>query len=192
MLKKILFGGSSFWCMEPAFAALCGVEKVIPGYAGGEVSNPTRNLVQTGTTGHVEVVKLHYDPEEVSLPLLLEAFFSLHNPSMPAAAGRPGRQYASVIYCASEAQQKEARDWVERLRLRSRSAIRTEIKDLGDSKFWQAEPDDLQYYFMHGAEDQYCIENVQPVLRGFVRDFWRHLDVARERRYENPAMPGRL
>lgn len=192
MLEKILFGGCSFWCLEPAFAALSGVENVVPGYAGGRVSNPTKELVQTGTTGHVEVVKLDYNPEEIPLSLLLDAFFSLHDPERPPAAGQPGRQYASVVYCGSQSQQEEVRARIERLRLKGQRSIRTEVKGLDDCTFWRADPDDLQYYFMHGAQDHYCIEHVRPVLRDFTRDFWQHLNIAHERRDENPAMPGRL
>ena len=87
------FGGGCFWCLEPLFAELKGVNSVVVGYAGGRTKDPTYEDVCYRNTGHAEVVQVTFDPAEVSYRNLLEVFFSVHNPTTP------NRQGADVGKC---------------------------------------------------------------------------------------------
>ena len=81
MNKEIaVFGGGCFWCTEAVFERLKGVLAVVPGYAGGEKTNPTYEQVSMETTGHAEVIRVEYDPESVSYQDLLTVFFASHDP----------------------------------------------------------------------------------------------------------------
>lgn len=189
-MNKILFGGGSFWCLEPAFAALRGVDDVVPGYAGGTVPNPSREVVQTGLTGHIEVVQITYQPQEIALSLLLRAFFHLHEPTAPPTVGEAGRQFSSVIYCTTEKQHEQVRLWLKVAARRYEKPLQTQLGFLQEGQFWLAEPQELQYFFRHGQKDKYCIEHVRPVLRHFVRDFWSHLHIPADKRLDNPLLSG--
>ncbi|HYX81962.1 MAG TPA: peptide-methionine (S)-S-oxide reductase, partial [Gemmatimonadales bacterium] len=70
--------GGCFWCLEAVFEQLRGVTKVMSGYAGGHVPNPSYEAVCTGTTGHAEVTQVTFDPDELSFHDLLTVFFAIH------------------------------------------------------------------------------------------------------------------
>ena len=76
--------GGCFWCLEAVYKDLRGVERVVSGYAGGDVPRPTYQQVCEGTTGHAEVVQITFDPREVSFRELLEVFFTVHDPGRDA------------------------------------------------------------------------------------------------------------
>lgn len=93
------FGAGCFWGVEAAFLELEGVDDAVSGYSGGTMENPTYQAVCTDTTGHVEVVRVSYDPEAVSYEQLLERFWSIHDPTTLNRQGPDrGRQYRSVIF----------------------------------------------------------------------------------------------
>ncbi len=77
----LIFGNGCFWCTEAIFQDLEGVEKVVSGYAGGHVENPTYKQVCSGTTGHAEVLRITYDPQRISYDELLEVFWNTHDPT---------------------------------------------------------------------------------------------------------------
>jgi peptide-methionine (S)-S-oxide reductase len=106
-LEVITLGGGCFWCTEAAFSELKGVEKVEPGYSGGNFPNPSYEEVCTGRTGHAEVVQLTYDPTVISLREILQVFFTIYDPTTPNRQGADiGPQYRSVIFYHN-AEQKE-------------------------------------------------------------------------------------
>lgn len=93
------FAGGCFWAMEEGMNQLKGVHEVISGYAGGNVKNPTYEVVGTDKTGHAESVQVYYDPSVISYPQLLDAFFAGHNPTMLNRQGPDvGRDYRSVAF----------------------------------------------------------------------------------------------
>ena len=105
-------GGGCFWCLEPIFEELRGVTKVVPGYAGGQVVNPTYSQVCGGRTGHAEVVQVEFDPREVSFQDILRVFFTIHDPTTKDRQGADvGPQYRSAILYHSP-EQKQAADEV--------------------------------------------------------------------------------
>src|SRR3989338_6408556 len=105
--QTAVFGGGCFWCTEAVFQELRGVISVVPGYTGGVVENPTYEQVCSGKTGHAEVIKVEYNPEEISYKNLLTVFFATHDPSTPDQQGNDvGPQYRSIILYTDEEQKK--------------------------------------------------------------------------------------
>ncbi|HOO09356.1 MAG TPA: peptide-methionine (S)-S-oxide reductase MsrA, partial [Cyclobacteriaceae bacterium] len=110
------FGGGCFWCTEAVFLEVKGVEKVVPGYSGGKVKNPSYREVCTGNTGHAEVVQVTYDPEVASYGTLLEVFWNTHDPTTPNQQGADvGTQYRSVVFYQNEEEKNMARDYKQQL-----------------------------------------------------------------------------
>lgn len=80
-LEVATLAGGCFWCTEAIFSRLRGVQKVEPGYSGGDVVNPTYEQVCAGSTGHAEVSQIFFDPSVISFRQLLEVFFGVHDPT---------------------------------------------------------------------------------------------------------------
>src|SRR3954470_12234901 len=98
-MQTIVLGGGCFWCTEAVFKEVRGVTDVESGYSNGHVQQPTYEQVCGGNTGHAEVVKLTYDPEQISLRQILEIFFVVHDPTQLNRQGNDsGTQYRSGIY----------------------------------------------------------------------------------------------
>jgi peptide-methionine (S)-S-oxide reductase len=109
-------GGGCFWCIDPLFRELQGVEKVEAGYAGGRMANPTYRDVCSGMTGHAEVVQVTFDPLVLSFRDLLGVFFTVHDPTTPDRQGADiGTQYRSIILYHSEEQRETAQQVIDEL-----------------------------------------------------------------------------
>lgn len=109
MSEIITLGGGCFWCVEAVYVEMIGVNKVVSGYMGGHVDNPTYEQICTGTTGHVEVIQVEYEPDMVSLELILSVFFTVHDPTTLNRQGNDvGPQYRSAIFYHSDEQKQVA------------------------------------------------------------------------------------
>jgi peptide-methionine (S)-S-oxide reductase len=109
-------GGGCFWCLEAVFQDVKGVDRVVSGYAGGSVPDPSYEDVCTGRTGHAEVVQVTFDPAMLSYRDVLEVFFSLHDPTTLNRQGADvGTQYRSVIFYHSPGQERVAREVIAEL-----------------------------------------------------------------------------
>ena len=98
-MAKATFGAGCFWCVEAVFQNLQGVEKVVSGYMGGHVHDPTYQQVCTGTTGHAEVIQITYNDQEIDFVDLLEVFWRTHDPTTLNRQGNDvGPQFPSVIF----------------------------------------------------------------------------------------------
>lgn len=98
-------GGGCFWCVEAMIQRLKGVQKVSPGYCGGKNENPTYPEVKKGTTGHIEVVQVIFDPKVITYETLLTVFMHVHDPTQEDGQGEDiGSQYLSAIFCTSDKQ----------------------------------------------------------------------------------------
>lgn len=164
-------GGGCFWCLEPVFEALRGVEKVEPGYSGGRLTNPTYADVCTGSTGHAEVVQVTFNPEEISLRELLEVFFSVHDPTTPnRQGGDVGPQYRSVIFHHSPEQKNTAEEVIAALDKAGlwRAPIVTELAPF--TAFYPAETYHHDYY-ERNPNQPYCRTVISPKLAKFRRHF---------------------
>ncbi len=110
------FGEGCFWCTEAFFQRLEGVYKVISGYGGGHVENPTYEQVCDKNTGHVELARIIYDPSKITYDELLEVFWKTHDPTTLDRQGNDaGPQYRSVVYYHTDEQKQKAEHYKEKL-----------------------------------------------------------------------------
>jgi peptide-methionine (S)-S-oxide reductase len=166
-LKLATFGSGCFWCTEAIFERLHGVEKVISGYSGGHVENPTYEQVCTGTTGHAESIQITYDPSKVSYDELLEVFWKTHDPTTKNRQGNDvGPQYRSVIFYHDTEQKKLAELYKAKLEAERiwNHPIVTEIVPF--SKFWPAELYHQNYYDNNPSKS-YCALVITPKIEKF-------------------------
>jgi peptide-methionine (S)-S-oxide reductase len=157
-----IFAGGCFWCTEPVFSQLRGVQKVVSGYIGGHTLNPTYKQICNGDTGHAEAIEITFDAEQVSFETLLEIFFVSHDPTTPNRQGNDvGTQYRSAIFCQNNTQREIAEKMIAKLNQERifNAPIVTEIN--GPERFWPAE-DYHQYYFDKNPEQPYCLAVAAP------------------------------
>lgn len=168
-MKTLILGGGCFWCMEAVFQRVKGVESVLSGYAGGDVMNPTYEMVGTGATDHAEVVKLTYDPATVKLDDLLDIFWTVHDPTTPDRQGDDiGTQYRSIIFFNDETEWNTIMSSIEKARETWGAPIVTEVEPVGH--FYPAE-DEHQKYFAHHPDAVYCKVVIHPKLETLRRHF---------------------
>lgn len=166
-------GGGCFWCVEAVFERIRGVEKVVSGYAGGDVPHPSYREVCTGTTGHAEVVQVTFDPDEVSYRDLLEIFFTTHDPTTPNRQGADvGPQYRSIILYHDDEQKRIAQEVIETLEHEGlwENPVVTEVKAL--DQFYEAEAHHQGYYATN-PQQPYCQAVIAPKVAKLRK---RHLD----------------
>ncbi|HKD79957.1 MAG TPA: peptide-methionine (S)-S-oxide reductase MsrA [Candidatus Angelobacter sp.] len=174
-LQTAILGGGCFWCLEAVFDRLQGVTAVESGYAGGHVENPTYRQVCNGDTGHAEVVRITFNPDETNYKELLDVFFSIHDPTTPNRQGDDvGTQYRSVIFYTSENQYREAKKKIDELTASHAypNPIVTSLEPAG--KFYVAE-DYHQEYFAHNGSQPYCQLVVAPKVKKFQHKFGEKL-----------------
>ena len=170
-LEKATFGSGCFWCTEAIFENLKGVTSVISGYAGGQVDNPTYEVVCSGTTGHAEVTQITYNPDFISFDELLEVFWKTHDPTTLNRQGNDvGTQYRSVIFYHNEEQKKLAEKYKAELDKSGAwdDPMVTEISAL--TKFYPAE-DYHQDYYANNPNQGYCAFVIAPKVEKFEKVF---------------------
>lgn len=165
------FGAGCFWCVEAVFERLKGVEKVISGYTGGSVPNPTYKQVCEGNTGHAEVCRIYYDPEVVTFEELLEIFWQTHDPTTLNRQGNDvGTQYRSAVFYHNDKQKELAEFYKKKLDESGAfsSPIVTEITPAVE--FYVAE-DYHQNYFDENGTQPYCAFVIKPKVDKFKKVF---------------------
>ncbi|MEZ0231836.1 MAG: peptide-methionine (S)-S-oxide reductase MsrA [Methylophilaceae bacterium] len=152
-----VFAGGCFWCIEPVFSQLKGVKKVVSGYIGGHVVNPTYKQVCTGKTGHTEGIEITFDSSQITFAELLEIFFVSHDPTTPNRQGNDiGTQYRSAVFCQSDEQKSQVKEVIDHLNAEKiwPAPIVTEVNDA--AIFYPAE-DYHQYYYANNMNQPYCM-----------------------------------
>ncbi|PIE49161.1 MAG: peptide-methionine (S)-S-oxide reductase [Flavobacteriales bacterium] len=178
-LALATFGNGCFWCAEAVFQELNGVEKVVSGYAGGTVRNPSYKEVCTGDTGHAEVIRLQYNPEKISYTELLEVFFSTHNPTTLNRQGADvGTQYRSAIFYHNQEQKKAAEEIIALLTKEQvyDMPIVTEITPINN--YYKAE-DYHQNYYNNNKNAGYCRAVINPKLEKFRKKYKDKLKIVK-------------
>jgi peptide-methionine (S)-S-oxide reductase len=163
-----ILGGGCFWCLEAVFQRLRGVQSVISGYMGGHVESPSYAQVCEKATGHAEVVRIAFDPNQISFGQLLDVFFAIHDPTTPNRQGHDiGPQYRSVIFALSPEQYAQAQTVMRDLRGLDGPVV-TELVQVEDPvagpvahRFFAAE-DEHQNYFRDHPWQGYCMAVVAP------------------------------
>jgi peptide-methionine (S)-S-oxide reductase len=169
--QAIVLGGGCFWCTEAVYKEVRGVTDVESGYCNGEAERPSYEDVCTGRTGHNEVVKVTYDPAQVTTRQLLEIFFVIHDPTQLNRQGNDvGTQYRSGIYYTTPEQKQVAEDMLRTIgqeKLFSRAVV-TEVQPLAN--YWPAE-DYHQDFFEKNPTQGYCLAVAAPKVAKFRKTF---------------------
>jgi peptide-methionine (S)-S-oxide reductase len=168
-----ILGGGCFWCLEAVYLEARGVVKVESGYMGGHQPDPSYEQVCAGTTGHAEVVRIEFDPGQISYRDLLEVFFTIHDPTTPNRQGNDvGTQYRSVIFTTSPEQQETARHVMAEMANVWDAPIVTEL--LPQQTWYRAEDYHQDYFRQHPLQG-YCAFVVAPKVAKFRNTFANRL-----------------
>lgn len=159
-MTTFVLAGGCFWCLDAVYRVLDGVSDVVSGYTGGAVPDPTYEHVCTGTTGHAEVVAVHFDEAVIPAEVILDVFFTLHDPRQLNRQGNDvGTQYRSAMFYDGE----EQRELFEAARARAdeywEGGIVTTIEPLGE--LYAAE-DYHQDFFAKNPGQGYCLAVALP------------------------------
>ncbi len=171
-------GGGCFWCLEAVYLGLRGVGRVVSGYAGGHLANPSYEQVCGKRTGHAEVVQIGFDPAEISYEDLLRVFFTIHDPTTKDRQGHDvGPQYRSIILTHDDQQRVAAEAVIAEIAKAGiwPGPIVTEVKPL--EVFWPAE-EYHQNYFARNPFQGYCQAVVAPKVTKFRKSFADRLKAA--------------
>jgi peptide-methionine (S)-S-oxide reductase len=182
--ERLTFGGGCFWCIEAVFQRIEGVKKVVSGYAGGHVENPTYEAVCAMTTGHAEVIQIEFDPAKLPLAHLLDIFWAAHDPTsvlkkdtymhgkmLPKGTAIQGAdagpQYRSIILYENDAQKAAAEKSQATAQKDFSEPIATEIVPL--TKFYAAEGYHQNYYNLNKDRNPYCSAVITPKLQKLIQ-----------------------
>ncbi|MFL2763628.1 MAG: peptide-methionine (S)-S-oxide reductase MsrA [Dehalococcoidia bacterium] len=175
--ETAILAAGCFWCIEPVFQQINGVYKVISGYTGGYIEEPSYELVCSGNTGHTEAIQILFDKNQVTYEQLLLLFFSIHDPTTLNRQGADiGTQYRSGIFYNSDEQRLDATNLVKSLTENNiwNSPIVTEITEY--KKFYKAE-EYHQNFYIKNPESQYCKLMIEPKIKKIKEKFPQLLKV---------------
>ena len=165
----ITLGGGCFWCLEAVYERVKGVTAVESGYCNGQLKSPSYEQVCSGTTGHAEVVRVSYDPADISLREVLEIFFLIHDSTTLNRQGNDtGTQYRSGIYFRNAEQERVAREVLAQVNAHHQGHAVTEL--LPEENYSRAE-DYHQHYFANHPNQGYCAFVVAPKVEKFTKTF---------------------
>ena len=161
--QTITLGGGCFWCLDAVYAKVKGILAVESGYSNGQVVSPSYEQVCTGRTGHAEVVKLVFDPSQISLREILEIFFVIHDPTT---------QYRSGIYFTDANQQQVAQNIIQEL-VASGVYPRPVVTEVLPLHNYSAAEDYHQDFFARNPHQGYCMAVAAPKVAKFRKTFAR-------------------
>ena len=167
--------GGCFWCLEAVYNDLRGVDKVVSGYSGGDVHNPTYRDVCSGQTGHAEVVQITFDPQVVTFRELLQVFFTIHDPTTRDRQGMDvGTQYRSAVFYHTPEQKTVAENVIAEMEAAKiyDAPIVTEVTPF--TIFYPAE-DYHQRYYEQNPDEGYCRAIIAPKVSKFRKVFLEKL-----------------
>jgi peptide-methionine (S)-S-oxide reductase len=164
-------GGGCFWCLEAVYNQMEGVRSALSGYMGGHVPNPGYRAVCTGTTGHIEVVQVTFDPPVTAYREILEVFFAIHDPtSLDRQGSDAGPQYRSAIFYHSDDQRQTAEAMIRELDA-ERIWPRPIVTELRPAQTFYLAEDYHQEYFRNNPNQPYCSFVVAPKVAKFRQKF---------------------
>lgn len=170
-----ILGAGCFWCVEAVFEDLKGVYKVESGYTGGKIKNPTYKEVCSGMTGHAEVAKITYNPEEVSFEFILSVFFKTHDPTTLNRQGNDhGTQYRSAIFYTNEVQKAAAEKIIKQLN-KEKAYPRPIVTEVTKFDVFYPAENYHQNYFKNNPSQSYCQYVIQPKVDKFRKVFKDYL-----------------
>jgi peptide-methionine (S)-S-oxide reductase len=167
--ETITLAGGCFWCVEAVFERVRGVLGVESGYSNGHAPEPTYEQVCSGRTGHAEVVRVRFDPQQIALREVLEIFLTVHDPTQLNRQGNDiGTQYRSGIYFHDAAQERVVREVLAEANAHHGGRVVTEVAP--EANYHRAE-DYHQHYYANHPEQGYCAFVVAPKVDKFRRTF---------------------
>ena len=170
-----VFGGGCFWCTEAVFLEIKGVTSVASGYSGGHVANPNYYQVCDETTGHAEVVRIEFDPSQITFSELLEVFFATHDPTTLNYQGADhGYRYRSVVLHTSDSQRDQTAEYIKELDADGDlpGPVVTQIVEF--EAFYEAEPEHRQFY-QNNSSSMYCQIVISPKVAKVRQKFAKSL-----------------
>tara|TARA_B110000503_G_C7126341_1_gene404791 strand:- start:478 stop:1011 length:534 start_codon:yes stop_codon:yes gene_type:complete len=171
MTEQAIFGGGCFWCIEAVFKSIKGVLSAKPGYCGGHIDSPTYEAICGGQTGHIEVIEIDYDPEQVPFETLLEVFFATHDPTTPGRQGNDvGPQYQSAIFYQNADQQEKSKQFIHMIDISGQMSRPVCTQLIPAQTFWVAESYHHDY-FERNPNQGYCQVIVAPKVGKFKKKF---------------------
>lgn len=163
-------GGGCFWCLEAVFQRVNGISKVVSGYSGGHIDNPTAEQVYLGNTGHAEVTQVYFDPYIIPYSEILEIFYTMHDPTTLNRQGYDvGEEYRSVIFYHSNQQKVTAEDITNNFAsdLWGKKIV-TQIQPF--IKFWPAD-EEYQNFYNKNPKVGYCQIIINPKVQKLRKEF---------------------
>ncbi|PJK17669.1 peptide-methionine (S)-S-oxide reductase [Chryseomicrobium excrementi] len=171
-MEKAIFAGGCFWCMVKPFDSYPGIHKVTSGYMGGHVDNPTYEQVKTGTTGHLEVVEIEFEPALFPYSQLLEIYWQQIDPTDDEGQFQDrGDQYRTAIFYTTEEQQQLAEKAKEELAASGKFQKPIVTRILPASTFYEAE--DYHQDFYKKEPDHYQQDRAQSGRDEFIEKNWK-------------------
>ena len=168
-----VIAGGCFWCLDAAYRQLRGVHRVESGYTGGHAEHPTYEAVCTGGTGHAEAVAVTFDPEVLPEEVVLDAFFTMHDPTQLNKQGHDvGTQYRSAMFVAGDVQRAAAEQAVARASEVWPRPIVTEITELEE---WYPAEEYHQDFFAKNPTQGYCLAVAVPKVNAVRARFTPYL-----------------
>jgi peptide-methionine (S)-S-oxide reductase len=170
-LESATLAGGCFWCIEAVFRLLRGVHLVENGYSGGRRPNPTYEQVCSGVSGHAEVIRVEFDPTQITFRQLLDVFFTVHDPTtLNRQGGDVGTQYRSAVFTHSAEQQAAALATVADFTAAGtwRGAIVTEVTPIVN--YFPAEAYHQDYY-ARNPQNAYCAVTIEPKVAKLRKKF---------------------
>lgn len=172
-MQTFILAGGCFWCLDAVYRTLVGVSDVVSGYTGGSALDPDYESVCTGTTGHAEAVEVVFDPQVIPVEVILDVFFSLHDPRQLNRQGNDvGTQYRSAMFFADADQQTQFEAARSRAAEYWGGAPVTEISPLG---FWHRAEAHHQDFFAKNPAQGYCLAVALPKVNKIRASFAQYL-----------------
>jgi len=168
-MHTFVLAGGCFWCLDAVYRTLRGVSDVVSGYTGGATKNPDYDAVCTGMTGHAEAVAVTFDPEIIPADVILDVFFSLHDPRQLNRQGNDvGSQYRSAMFYADDAQKAQFETARDRASEYWDGGLVTEISPLG---IWYEAEGYHQDFFAKNPGQGYCMAVAVPKVNKIRKSF---------------------
>jgi peptide-methionine (S)-S-oxide reductase len=172
-MRTFVLAGGCFWCLDAVYRTLDGVTEVVSGYTGGRVPNPSYELVCTGTTDHAEAVAVTFDETVIPSSVILDVFFSLHDPRQLNRQGNDvGTQYRSAMFYAADEQKAEFEEARERASEAWGGGIVTTITKLGE--YYSAE-EYHQDFFAKNPGQGYCLAVALPKVQKIRKSYAQYV-----------------
>ena len=168
-MHTFVLAGGCFWCLDAVYRTLRGVQDVVSGYTGGETVNPDYDSVCSGRTGHAEAVAVTFDPEVIPDAVILDVFFSLHDPRQLNRQGADiGTQYRSAMFYTDDSQKAVFETARDRASEYWDGGLVTTLEPLGD---WYIAESYHQDFFAKNPGQGYCMAVALPKVNKIRKSF---------------------